>query len=61
MVGVPENGEIMTIVHRGSLAPQRGEGLRVRGETTQIVENQIHYRDTRPLWRCQPFQLHGDA
>ena len=30
----------MTTAPRGSLAPQRGEGLRVRGETAKIIENQ---------------------
>jgi hypothetical protein len=42
MVSVPEREKIMTMTNRGSLAPQRGEGSRVRGETAQIVEVQIH-------------------
>jgi len=37
-VGVREDEEIVTMSIRGSLAPQRGEGLRVRGETTSVVE-----------------------
>jgi hypothetical protein len=37
---MPVDEEIMTITHCGSLAPQRGEGLRVRGETASVVENQ---------------------
>jgi hypothetical protein len=36
-VVMPDDEEIMTIAQRGSLAPQRGEGLRVRGEIAQIV------------------------
>jgi hypothetical protein len=31
-VGVPEDEAITTTLQRGSLAPQRGEGSRVRGE-----------------------------
>ena len=31
-VGVPGAKELMTIADRGSLAPQRGEGSRVRDE-----------------------------
>ena len=35
----PEDEEIMTIAHRGSLGPQRGEGVAgVRSETTSVVE-----------------------
>jgi hypothetical protein len=40
MVGVPVVERITTIADRGSLAPQRGEGSRVRGEIVQVVENQ---------------------
>jgi len=35
---MPIAEEIMTMAHRDSLAPQRGEGLRVRGEIAQVVE-----------------------
>jgi len=38
---MPEAEEITTIPDRGSLAPQRGGGLRVRGEIAQIIENQF--------------------
>jgi hypothetical protein len=31
-VGVPEDHEIVRMADRGSLAPQSGEGSRVRGE-----------------------------
>jgi len=34
---MPGDEEIMTTADRGSLAPQRGEGLRVRGETASVV------------------------
>jgi len=34
---MPEGERIITICDRGSLAPQRGEGLRVRGETASVV------------------------
>jgi hypothetical protein len=37
----PEDERTITIAQRGSLAPQRGEGLRVRGEIAPIVENRI--------------------
>jgi hypothetical protein len=42
---MPEDKEIIETAHRGSLAPQRGEGSRVRGENAQVVEHQI------PLFR----------
>jgi len=35
-VVMPEDEEIMKIAQRDSLAPQRGEGLRVRGESTPV-------------------------
>jgi len=40
-VVMPEDEGIMTMSQRGSLAPQRGEGLRVRGEIAYVVENQF--------------------
>jgi len=38
-VFMPRDDEIIETFQRGSLAPQRREGLRVRGEITQIVGN----------------------
>jgi hypothetical protein len=34
VVATPKDERILTTADRGSLAPQRGEGPRVRGETT---------------------------
>ena len=42
VVAMPIAEEIMTMAHRDSLAPQRGEGLRVRGEIAQVVEINTH-------------------
>ena len=39
-VVVSKDEEIVTMSIRGSLAPQRGEGLRVRGEIAPVTENQ---------------------
>jgi len=47
-VGTPVYEEIMTMAHRGTLAPQRGEGLRVRGETTSVIEtNFLRFMERR--------------
>ena len=40
-VAVPEDEDIVTLADRGSLAPQRGKGLRVRGEIAQVVKIQV--------------------
>ena len=37
VVAMPIAEETVALTDRGSLAPQRGEGLRVRGEIAQIV------------------------
>ena len=42
-VVMPEDEGIITIANRGTLSPQRGEGLRVRGETTPVVEEKCAF------------------
>jgi len=42
VVAMPDDAQITTTAQRGSLAPQRGEGLRVRGEIAQVVEINTH-------------------
>jgi hypothetical protein len=40
----PADEDLATIANRGSLAPQRGEGLRVRGETVQRNPDNRHFQ-----------------
>jgi hypothetical protein len=48
-VVMPDDEEIMTIAQRGSLAPQRGEGLRVRGESTPVQRLLSSHSSPLPL------------
>ena len=67
--GVPEDEKIVTMADRGSLSPQRGEGLRVRGETAQVVGNHHQHfsfiesppSDFRMHWHREPGGLRSMA
>jgi hypothetical protein len=53
MVIMPEDEGMMTNVQRGSVAPERGERLRVRGEITRVVENQFPFFNIKVQASCR--------